>query len=662
MLHAGNEEEPHSLASQFQHEIKRLRIMNFRNLLCVVLAFGIAGLARAKDFYVSQSGLGNGTGGDAADSLSLAWLNTAGNWGTGSGQISPGDTVHLVGMFTSPLVVAGNGTSQNPITILFEPGANFTSPCWPAFGAIQLYGISWIVIDGGVNGVIQNTANGTGLANASNSRGIGGGNNGTALLNYGVIQNLTITNIYRNIPGDANRLGYPVDLSGSFITVSNCNLSDGDAVISYAMSGANATNILLLNNRLLNFNHGIFIGVGDNSLVTNVVIAGNLLDHSDLWGNAAGHHLDDIIIANNTTNQSAQFSGFYIYQNTFGPHFGVPNTAAIFNGLSNPGYQMKNLFIYNNLFLASSNSWANGFAGSGSNVWVVNNTLFGTNASGVFLGGGAGIAGSPAYFYNNILMGGGGVSLSAFTGANISNSTLPTNDLSVVNTYLGSTWSDHNIIAGASSPNFGLSVASTVTDNTLWSSGLFGALKDWQTWYENEWGTGQLGNKPLVPGLYTYCQLHCDPHSTNIMPSFFAGTYIPATNDTVAVGRGTNLYWLGITNDFYGNPRTNSGNWTIGCFEPQSSASVLTVSLTSSDTMPTNGETVTLTWSSANATNVTISGFGSVALNGNTTVVATTNTASYTATATGPMGTSVAVASVSVRPLPPSQLRGTLVQ
>lgn len=638
--------------------------MNCRNLfLCCVLAFTFAGVGRAKDIYVSQNGLGSGSGADASDTLSLAWLNSAANWGSGAAQVSPGDTVHLVGTFTSPLAVAGSGASQNPVTILFEAGANFTSPCWSAFGAIQFYGVSWIVIDGGVDGLIQNTANGTGEANTNNSRGIGGGSNGTGAMNYCVIQNLTITNIYRNIPGDPNRMGYPVDLSGSCITVSNCNLSDGDAIISYAMGGANATNIFLLNNRLLNFNHGIYIGVNDNSLITNVVIAGNLMDHSDLWGNATGHHLDDIIIANNTTNVTAQFSGFYIYQNTFGPNFGVPNTAAIYNGLSNPRYQMKNLFIYNNLFLAKSNSWANGFAGAGSNVWVVNNTIYGKNGSGVFVGGGAGAAGSPAYFYNNVLMGGAGLTLSAFTGANVSNSTTATNDLSVVNTYLGSTWSDYNVIAGSSSPNFGLSLASTATGNALWNSGIFGTLKDWQTWYENEWGNGSLGNTPLVPGLYNFCQLHCDPHSTTNIPSFVAGTYgnyIPATNDTVAVGKGTNLYWLGITNDYYGNPRSPAGNWTIGAFDPKPAGPGIV--LAPSDVSPTNGETVTLTWQSANATSVSLSGFGPVALNGSTNVIANTNLTSYTATAIGPTGTNTAVAIVAPYPTPPGTPTGTFQQ
>ena len=99
------------------------------------------------------------------------------------------------------LRVQANGTNGNPITIKFESGALLTAPYWAGGGggAINVSNQSYIVIDGGTpcgtsgtcNGVIQNTANGTGLTYQSASYGIEG--SGCNNCEY---KNLGIYNIY----------------------------------------------------------------------------------------------------------------------------------------------------------------------------------------------------------------------------------------------------------------------------------------------------------------------------------------------------------------------------------------------------------------------------------------------------------------------------------
>src|SRR5258708_23135164 len=131
------------------------------------MLFALPAMA-ASDIYISQSGTGNGT--SCGSPLSAAWFNTAANWGTGSGQIGPGKTVHLCGTFTGTagstmLTAHGSGTSGNPITILFEPGAVLTAPYWSSTGGLVLSGQSWIVVNGdiggGRQGIIQSTDNGS---------------------------------------------------------------------------------------------------------------------------------------------------------------------------------------------------------------------------------------------------------------------------------------------------------------------------------------------------------------------------------------------------------------------------------------------------------------------------------------------------------------------
>src|SRR4051812_8173820 len=98
----------------------------------------IGGALSGKDIYVAQVAQSGDTGADAANAHSAAWFSTSANWGAGSAQISPGDTVHLTGVFSSALAVQASGTEGNPITLLFESNARLSSPAWPVTGAINV--------------------------------------------------------------------------------------------------------------------------------------------------------------------------------------------------------------------------------------------------------------------------------------------------------------------------------------------------------------------------------------------------------------------------------------------------------------------------------------------------------------------------------------------
>jgi hypothetical protein len=560
-------------------ESSHIGIMNYLRLyLAIFLSLSLLSWGNARDIYVAQNAVGSNNGVDVANAYGLSWLNNVSNWGAGVGLVSPGDTVHLCGTFTNVLVVQGSGAAGNPITILFEPGANFTRGCWPTTGAIQLNGESWIVVDGGVNGLIQNTSNGTGLTTQNGSRGIGGAGNGTGILYNGVIQNLTITNLYRKTKGsyDSTRAGYGIDLTGAGITISNNIVSDCDGGISYSTSSATQSNVFLLKNTILNCNHSIDIGMGDhNCYMTNLIIAGNYMDHWDVWdcpGNTP-IHLDGIILFNNAYDQTTSImDGTQIYNNTFGGYVGTRTTAAIFTDL---GCAVRNYYIYNNFFQCfPPGTWGNGFiGGAGDNCWIVNNTCIGSSVGGTNYGGGIGVGAVNAHLYNNVMLY-GSVGLHGSTTNTVSGSQQGTNSFFIVTAYLNSVWSDYNVIVN---PVFQsqLVLVNPVNGNMVWLSGIIGPhLVDWQTWYENEWGNGSLGNTPLVPGLYSWAQLHCDPHSSNQMPAFNSGTYIPATYDTVAVGKGTNLTAVAVaynlpqlTSDINGAPRPATGNWTIGAYQ-----------------------------------------------------------------------------------------------
>ena len=124
--------------------------------------FGVAS-ANAKAFYISGSSNRTNGGGSCGDALSVAWFNNSSSWGSASNQIGPGTTVYLCGVFNGRpgqqlLTVRGRGSSGNPITIKFLPGTVLSAPYWSSNGAIHMVGASHIVVDGGTNGVIENTA------------------------------------------------------------------------------------------------------------------------------------------------------------------------------------------------------------------------------------------------------------------------------------------------------------------------------------------------------------------------------------------------------------------------------------------------------------------------------------------------------------------------
>ena len=120
--------------------------------------------AWSADYYFAQSAAGGNDAASCANAKAISYLT--GSW---SGKVSAGDTVHLCGTFTGAanstmLTVGASGTSGSPITVKFETGAKLTSQQWSQSGAIAATSKNYIVIDGGTNGIIENTANGVGFS------------------------------------------------------------------------------------------------------------------------------------------------------------------------------------------------------------------------------------------------------------------------------------------------------------------------------------------------------------------------------------------------------------------------------------------------------------------------------------------------------------------
>jgi hypothetical protein len=168
--------------------------------------------------YVAQSAAGAGDGSSAANAESVSFFNAPANWGAGVSQIGPGTTVHLCGTISAQLTAQGGGSSDAPLIILFEPDTRISMAASDtANGCLNVSNRSCIVVDGGRNGIIENTDNGTQLKFHVPSVAIK-----AEACNHCEFKNLHISNLYvhtsvsdaRDLDGDGAIL-----FSGSHIKI-----------------------------------------------------------------------------------------------------------------------------------------------------------------------------------------------------------------------------------------------------------------------------------------------------------------------------------------------------------------------------------------------------------------------------------------------------------
>jgi len=374
----------------------------------LILAFLFSALpAGAKDFYIAANQAGAGTGTGCSSAKSYTWFNNSASWGTGAAQIGPGTTVHLCGTFVGThgqqlLIVRGSGTSTSPITIKFETNAILTAPYWSAFGAIHAANQSYIVIDGGTNGLIKNTANGTGLGNAQDSRAIY-----APTCTGCVVKNLTVANMYvRTSNNDLAVTQTAVNcvywLNSSHFTVTHLTCHDA----GWALAGY-GNNFTLSYSNIYNIDHGLAFGaqgktsgfsIHDNHIhgYVNWDSPTNAYHHDGLhlWGQNGG------VITNGS-----------IYNNLFDGDSGVNITGHIYLQDS-----IQQVSVYNNVFLVPSNRvintlWFNGHTGSGP---LPGGPATGNSAYNNFIRAGGHAHGTGIYVLaqndftavNNVLLGG----------------------------------------------------------------------------------------------------------------------------------------------------------------------------------------------------------------------------------------------------------------
>ena len=520
----------------------------------------------AADLFVAQLASGSGSGQNASNCMSISTLNTWSN-------VSAGDTVHLVGTLTSQLRLTKNGAPGSPITIYFEPGAKFARPYWgvtrydAAIATPNGADISYVTIDGGVDGLITATDNGMGRTYRTNCYGV----ELNALAGV-EIKNLTVSNLYWRT--------FSADCPGSNVGIEGISVG-----------GPICTNILIHNNKVWRVLNGIQTSYGYYS--TNFQVYSNDIQHINqainvvvsttfgdaygmsIWANRIDHfedydpsnsecglwwHADGIFFITNLP-QAPTNHNMRIYRNYIGPS--LINASGLINitptALNGP---YDGLLIYNNLLIEGTNTVHVNNA-VGSQAWttlIAYNTIVASGAAGIGIG-----CGSNVTALANVV-----VNYATPVSVQI-DQWFVTNTLAGYAGYISTGYKLVISNSFSSSYIYGRSPLSTgiVFDQNIYSSThpgfpdlLFGFYLPGASTYQKYFGTWKS---------YGF-DLHS---STNAI--LLNSDYSLAANSQVGFGMGPNLTALGITDDFYGNPRPATGPWTVGAFQSPSAGFSLTV-------------------------------------------------------------------------------------
>lgn len=385
----------------------KLSTVLFVSILLVLILPKIS--LAVEDIYICQNSAGSADGSSCNNCRSVSWFNTETNWANPKQQrkIGPGDTVHLCGIISSSLILQGGGNSDSPITILFEKDSKLSAPYWEDVlwgrrAAILSRGNDYIIIDGGVNGVIEATDSGTTI-NYGGTKSYNYNNNGIIIYNSNnwEVRNLTIQNLYQRIPlsGDSDGGGTGIYAwYGSNFSIYNNKISDTASGIVFSYCGS--SHVRIYNNTISRISGGIKVGSSNvNCGADDVLVYNNDISDGYVWDGIWSGCTGDCWYHNDGIQAWRHFgsylTNFKIYNNYIHGDWGNHNTGYIYISEQDDGQE-----VFNNLLIPSNlNSPTNGFivlAGGGK---VYENTVVG-QGNGICIRAGGNLSVLNNIFYN----------------------------------------------------------------------------------------------------------------------------------------------------------------------------------------------------------------------------------------------------------------------
>lgn len=363
-------------------------------LALALLLYPIVADASLAVIYYAQAAAGTGLGTDCSNPIAVHdvtnGFNVAGKWGVGATQIGQDTIVHYCSVYNGTAGEAdvfffqAGGASGHPITLIFDSGAKLSSPVWASFtGAPITNHQNWIIIDGGTNGIIENTDNGTGLGHNQNSGAIYSDGSNVIIRNWH-INNLCRHTLTSDLTGCGTSGSNPfaIQWAGSNNTITN-NVCDYTYSCVHMSQGTTDTGNVVSNNTATHMNWGVSVGLNSTSNSGTLDIFGNDISIAVNWddtgtgcGGTPCFHHNGIFLFQGTGG--AESGVTRIYNNRIHGDMGIYDTSFIF--IDPNGGTVTNVTEFNNLLdnTGSTNGPANGFItglGTGSGA-AYNNTIY----------------------------------------------------------------------------------------------------------------------------------------------------------------------------------------------------------------------------------------------------------------------------------------------
>lgn len=537
----------------------------YASQLFILAALIFAPSAKATDWYYAVTAQGAGTGTSCGNAY--AYNDPTNGWNQ-AGKQGPDVVTHICVVFTFPantnaITVATAGTSGHPYTIKFETGAGLQAPYWPgntngafagsAVGAIVSNAKNYVVVDGGTNGFIKSTTNGTNLANQQPSYGV----YISACTAGCSVQNLNIGPMYQHLstPNDENggnsagivvigTTANPASVEVKNNTITGANFD----VVGFYVGASSMASLSIHNNALSDSNECVRVGDGNGGSSTSAgavrIFANQFQDCGKNWDETADnfHH----------------------------------NCVHIYAG--NSGSTLNNPWLYNNVCKGNNGVNENSF-------FYVEPTNGGSVPS--------------PYFFNNVILSTGPVGTASYGTINVQG----TNAVIVNNTVVGYTTTQSRSNACV---NFGTATTGvTWRNNTcqtfgtgiLWTgTSTFTAISN-----NNYFNLASFGNNGSYVPLATWQSASggdATPPSTLTTPNVQTVTPYTPNSGSPLIGAGVNLTSLCGTitvlcTDINGVARPSSGAWDVGAAQ---SASISIPGIPTGLAASVSNSTISLNW------------------------------------------------------------------
>jgi hypothetical protein len=381
-------------------------------LIGLLVGCQVASSASVTSVYIAQSSAGSNNGSNCANAFGVTFFNSSGNWGSGGSQIGPGTTVHLCGTITSTLSVNGNGAAGNPIVVLWESGARLSMPygqfvnlngsfgnlvfdggipCGPGSNCAAVEAAHLTTYASGQAGMIEATANGSGLANQNTETQAFYNCSGCHDIE---IRNMIVRNLYRH-----TSTGDDTDSAdtGNFVWQSPYGSAGMLGVISFHDSVVHDTgnSISIQRGNATTFNiYNIDFGRNNWALEYSGNGTRTLNFHDNRCHDAANWDTADDKFHHNCVhsymNVATDSIATNLYNNLSDGDWGSCCTTDI--GLYNEVASPANFNVYNNVAIQHSGNTAPAWQYGATTGMFVNNTAIGSattsgNSAGIQISG-----------------------------------------------------------------------------------------------------------------------------------------------------------------------------------------------------------------------------------------------------------------------------------